>query len=472
MKKDVRSLISEAFEELYQELINEVVKSSIENHEINNFINNAIQKGSPIPYNFASEDKKSRDNFNTIIDAIVDDYKATGNPNAKKSLQATFYPVINSKLYKIIGTTFVQNPNMEDAAAAAYEQVVINNLDKVISAYQAGTKTFSGLLANDMKNKVYNYIVKGHRGAEDGGSQLDVMAGGDEVGGKPVSLDAPINNQEDGDTYGSRVGDAENAGIEQGPDTLGGEIGNSLGTGAETAMERGFEKEKKIATQKRILKDVIEWLDNKFEETGDAVGKKRMIAFKGLMNGDSAEEIFEDNPGVFPEPRLVTDDFNLLIASKEAKEISEMISRIYGINFNLANIDAKKLKQTSSMKPEFGGFSKIVKIATPEMKAAQQELNSALGVVGLKSTDFNSESKKEKVISHLQSQGKGAELEAILDAEENLRAVSEKAKALGKYDVKTALLPSSAEEEAEAGEMFEGIDINKLMERVYKRLTQ
>ncbi|MEK6829575.1 MAG: hypothetical protein AABY15_05645 [Nanoarchaeota archaeon] len=475
MKKDIRSLISEAFDELYQEMVNEApqtsAKSAIEAGEINSYVNNAIQKGAKVPYNFAKEDKKSKENFDIIIDTLIDNYKITKNPKIKQAIQATYYPEINSKLYRAIGSTFLNNPDMEDAASAAYEQILINNFDANIDSYQTGSRGFGGMVTDLMKRRIYDYIVRGSRGATGGGSRLDALTGWE---GKPLSLDTPIGGEEGGDDWGSRVGDAENAGEEVAPDTLGGQIAATLGGGAQTAMEKGFEKEDKIKTQREILNDVISWLDNTFDENSDEMGKRRMVAFKGLVSGDSPDEIFEENPGVFASPARVSEEFGRLINGKEAQEISKIISNIYGINFNLANIDPKKLKQTSSMKPEFGGFSKIVKISTPEMQDAQQELNKALAAVGLKSTDFNSESKKSKVMGDLQTQGKEVELEAILDADDYLASVTEKAKAQGKFDTKTALLPSTPEEEAEAGmfESFKGFSMEALMERVYKRLTK
>jgi hypothetical protein len=449
MNKDVKKLIAEAFNELYHEMMSEAPqtlrKTKIDDNEVDSIIQNSMRRGTPVPNLFASEDIKSRENFDAIIDALADDYKTTGNERSKQAIQASFYPTPGSKMQRSVGAKFLGNPELEDAAASAYEQVLIGNFDKIMDLYKSGSRGLGAIFTNDMRNKVYNYIVKGYRGGE--GSKFDVV-GGEE---KALGLDEPLGDSGEG-TFGDKLA--------------------SMAIGPETAMEKGFAKEKDIQKKKDILQDVVKWLDNTFDENGDENGKRRMIAFKGILDGASPEEIFEENPGVFKEPRYVSMDFERLVNSPEAKEISKMISQIYGINFDLSNVDPKKMKQTSAMNPEFGGFSKIVRQATPEMQAAQKELNDVLGVVGLKSTDFNSDKKREAVIANLTSRGMEAELENILSAEEALNNAAEKAKAAGEYDVKVPLLPSSEEEEQASGErMYEGVDFDKLMERVLRRIS-
>ncbi len=454
MKKDIKKLISEAFDELYNEMVNEaptIKKAYIPDEDVNTIIQNSLKRGTPVPNDFDSTALKSRENFDKIIDALAYEYKTTGNPKAKAAIQASFFPSPKSKMQRTVGMKFLGNPELEDAAASAYEQVVIDNFDKILNSYIQGSRKLGAMFITDMRNKVYNYIVKGYRGAG-GGSMYDVVGGQE----KALSMDEPLGDDENSGTFGDKL-----AGI---PDS------------SKTAMEKGFAKEKAVEDKKNILQNVIAWLDNTFEEEGNEMGKKRMIAFKGILNGETPQEIFEDNPGVFKEPRLIMQEFERLVNSPEAQEISKLISQIHGINFNLANIDPKKLKQTSSMNPDFGGFSKVVSISTPEMKDAQQELNNALAIVGLKSTDMNSERKKEEVIQKLQASGQHAELENILDAYEDLLDVTEKARKAGEFDAKTALLPSSPEEEIASGEKmyerFEGFSMEKLMERVYKRLSK
>jgi hypothetical protein len=452
MNKDIKSLISEAFEELYQEMVNEapqtMMRTKILDNEVNSIIQNSMKRGTAVPNKFTSEDVKSRTNFDTIIDALMDDYKKTGNPKSREAIQASFYPSPGSKMLRSVGSKFIGNPELEDAAASAYEQVAINNFDKIASAYKVGTRGLGALMTSDMRNKVYNYIVGGYRGTGAGGGSLDAVGGSQ----KALSLDKPFGDS--------------------GESTFGDKIASSMGISPETALEKGFSQEEKLATQRQIIKDVTQWLDNKFDEEGNEMGKRRMAAFKGLMAGDSAEDIVSDYPEYFKEPRLVTQEFSRLVNSAEAQEISDMISHIYGINFNLANVDPKKLKQTSSMNPEFGGFSKMVRQATPEMEAAQSELSNALAVVGLKLPQFSSTKNKEQVIADLQSKGMTDELEAILNADEELERVTERAKAQGKYQQFEPVLPSSPEEEEKSGEMFEGFSMDKLMERVYKRIMK
>jgi hypothetical protein len=453
MNKDVKKLISEAFNELYEELMSEAPqtlrKTKIDDSEVDSIIQNSMRRGTPVPNLFASEDVKSRENFDKIIDALAADYKATKNPKSKEAIQGSFYPAPGSKMQRSVGAKFLGNPELEDAAASAYEQVLIGNFDKILDLYKPGTRGLGAVFTNDMRNKVFNYIVQGYRGGGEG-SKFDAV-GGEE---KAYSLDEPLGDDGDG-TFADKL--------------------SGLSIGPETAMEKGFAKEKSIENQRNILQNVISWLDNTFEEEDNEMGRRRMTAFKGLVAGDTPEEIAADYPEYFKEPRLVTQEFSRLVNSPEAQEISRIISQIHGINFNLANIDPKKLKQQSSMKPEFGGFSKMVRQATPEMEEAQKELNAALAVVGLKSTDFTGK-KKDAIIQQLQSSGKGAELEDILNADDKLTSATEKAKELGKYQKFEPILPSSAEEEEASGERmfetFKGFSIDKLMERVYKRIQK
>jgi hypothetical protein len=449
MNKDIKNLISEAFEELYQEIINEapeVLKvRGIRDNDVPELIKKALDRGTPIPYDFEGGDMKSKRNFDKIINILIDEYKKSNNQNAKKAIQSSMYPYPGSEIKNTIGgQKFYGNKDLDDAVASAYEQVVLKSFDKILNMYKDGTN-LGAIFVQDMKNKVFNYM-KGYRG--DGGSALDVIGGSE----KALSLDKP-------------VGDS-------GESTFGDKIASTMGVNPETAAEKEFSQEKKIAKQKQIIETVTQWLDNKFDEDKNEMGKRRMAAFKGLMAGDSPEDIVNDYPEYFKEPRLVTQEFSRLVNSSEAQEISDIISHIYGINFNLANIDPKKLKQTSSMKPEFGGFSKMIRQATPEMEAAQSELSDALAVVGLKLPQFSSSKNKEQVISNLEAKGMKNELDAILSADEELNRVTEKAKAQGKYQQFEPVLPSSPEEEEKSGEMFEGFNINKLMERVYKRIMK
>lgn len=448
MDQDIKKLIAETFNELYNEMMSEAPqtlrKNKIDDNEVNSIIQNSLRRGTPVP-DYESTHKQSRINHDKIIDALVDEYKATGNPMAKKAIQSTFYPTPGSRLYRSIGMKYLNNPDLEDAISRAYEQVVLNDFDLMISDYNPKISTLGARFTDGMRKRVYNYLVKGDRSGE--GKRFDAIAGGN----KPGRLDNPI-----GDDSGT---------------TLGDKLASSILDDPETSMERGFAKEKSIQNKRDIIQDVVKWLENTYEEEGDEMGKRRMIAFKGILDGATPEEIFEDNPGLFKEPRYVSMDFERLINSPEAKEISRMISQIYGINFNLSNIDPKKMKQTSSMSPEFGGFSKMVRQATPEMEKAQKELIAALAVVGLKGSDFTGK-KKETVIQNLKSAGKTVELENILDADEDLTMATEKAKEQGKYQTFEPLLPSSPEEERASGErMYEGVDFEKLMERVLKRIS-
>ena len=449
MDQNIKKLISEAFNELYDEMVNEAPqtlrKNKIDDNEVDTIIQNSLRRGTPVP-DYDSEHEPSRINHDKIIDALVNDYKATGNPKAKEAIQSSFYPVPGSRLYRTIGIKYLKYPDLQDAMSRAYEQIVLNKFDTLVSDYNPKIRPFGSLITDAMRKLLHNYLVVGNRSGE--GRKYDAVAGGN----RPMRLDNPLGD--DGDA------------------TLGDKLASSMLDDPETSMEKGFAKEKAIQNKRDIIQDVVKWLDNTFEEEGDETGKRRMIAFKGILDGASPEEIFEDNPGVFKEPRYVSIEFERLVNSPEAKEISRMISQIYGINFNLSNIDPKKMKQTSSMSPEFGGFSKYVRQATPEMQNAQKELNNALGAAGLKNTDFNSKKKREDVISNLRAKGMDAELEAILDAEKFLDDATKKAKAAGEYDVKVPVLPSSPEEERASGErMYEGVDFEKLMERVLKRIS-
>jgi len=448
MNKDIKNLISEAFNELYEEIVSEAPqtfkKTRIDDADVEPFIQKAMSRGTAIPYNYANP--QSDANFDKIINALIADYKKTGNPNSKAAIQATFYPAPGSRFQRAAGGNFYNNPDYEDAVASAYEQVVIGDFDETLNAHKPGT-SLTSMFTDLMKKRVNNYITKGYRGV-DGGSKYDAIGGQE----KSLSMDQPLGG--DGDA------------------TLGDKIGHNVGVGPESAEELGRNVERETSKLQNILKDTIAYLDNTFEENEDENGKRGMVAFKGMIQGESPEEIYSDNPGLFKEPRYVSIYFDRLINSSEAAEVSKIMSDIHGIDFQMSKIDPKKLRQQSSQSKEFGGFSKIVKVATPEMKAAQKNLNDALAVVGLKGTNFNSTKTKEQTIQKLEAEGKFDELENILDADDYLTQVTEKAKARGEYDVDTTLLPSSPEEEMQSGQMFEGFSLDKLMERVIKRLMK
>lgn len=449
MKKDIKTIISEAFNELYTEFLNEdasVLAKNLSPKEIQ-IANDLIQKSKTrggqggLSYNFQPGDVSRQRIFNYVVDALIDDYKLTRNPKSKEAIQSALYPASGSKMFNIIAWPG-KGEDMEDAAASAYEQTLINNFDDDVNSYKTGTGGFTALVLNNLKARVKNYFM-GYSGSGTGGEDAIGMGGA-------KSIDTPLSG----------------SGGEEGSErTLKDKMGDKFGD-LDPAIS-GFASDE-LEEQKQILDVVYGWLKNN-------VSNRQYIAFKELTQGSTPREIVEEYPDLFQDIKAPSRLFAQLQASPQAQEISDLVSHAFKINWNLADINPKNLGQTSSMNPEFGDtFSKRSRVSTPEMEVAQENLNKIMNNLGFVNSDFASDSKMNKILNTFDTEGLDSQAEEIRNALDALAAATEKAKQTKGYDSNVPVLPSSEEEERQADElggMFEGIDLDALMERVLKRIS-
>ncbi len=327
MNKDVRNLISEAFEELYQEMVNE----AISNEDVGPAIQKALQTGEAVDTDFAGEDELSRRNFDRIIEALVMEYKESGNPNAKSAIQLSYYPNPNSKMYRAVAGQFITNPKIKEAMASAYEQIVIKSFDKTVERYEPGTSGIGAMFTNLMRGRIHNFIVQGYSGNREEDDRFDTL-----------SIDNPIGDS--GETFADRLSkNADDSGEYQ-------------------------KKEERLTKQQEILDTALNLLYNTFDDEGNKEGKREVFTIQQLIKGKSIEEVFEmvnNNPEFPPysEPRVISQRINRFLVSKEVKEVEDIISGIYNTNFKLSNVDyARDLKKSSLKKQK-----------AAEMGAAQDE---------------------------------------------------------------------------------------------------
>jgi hypothetical protein len=428
MDKNVKKIISEAFNELYAEMVNE---ADVDYSDIEAVQQRAAKTGRGISYQDVTS--KNQDDFNVIINYLLALYKENPaeNAKAKEAVQNAFAP--GSKIKNEIGNYkgLRSNKNFDDAVSDAYVNVFLDNFDKNLSVYKTGTPGFGAMMINQMKQRTFDYAYR--------------KDGGDAFGSKAGTFSMDQNKEEFGTQFASKEFEAED------------------GT---------------TKTGRQIMKDVMTWLENQVGSGEFPVNEKHYIAFKGIMGGDSPQQIYDENPGVFGKAKDINIAFDRFINGKAAAEISDLISSIYNVKFNLANLDKFGLKQTSAQSPEWSDFSKVDEKFTEEMKAIQNELFGSLKSLGLEPKQFNSDKKITSIIDALRGGGKDSEADVIENLFDDLSVEKEKAKSKGKYGSRITPLPQSEKEDELAtgfSGMFEGIsekDTNKLMERVIRRLSK
>jgi len=328
MDKNVKKIISEAFNELYSEMMSEAPaapavsnKNKITDEEVDGLIEKARRTGRGISYQWASN-AESQNNFNLIIDALINDYKSTGNENSKRAIQNAFTPTLGNKIFNLAsGSKFRNHSDIEDAVMTAFKAVMLDNFDNTLKSYR-NDGTFSSLAMASMKNRVHDYIVRGWgQGTGDEDAWRASSLG-------PKSTETP----------------------------LGGESGKVLGdTIPDSAMDISFSGIKGQATKQRAIKDALEWIELHVNEPEYKVNPKHYLAFKGLMGGDTTQDIFDENPEAFGNKKFVNIYFDRFLESKIAKEASELIAQIYGIEDSnwLTKINKLDMQQTFSQSKEF-----------------------------------------------------------------------------------------------------------------------
>lgn len=447
MDENIKKLISETFNELYEELIGEAPVATTENgmirdSEIEPIIEKAARTGRGFSFN-QTVNNQSQENFNIIVDNLLSRYKQNPAQNfkCKEAVQNAFVPTPKGKLSWILGKVVknktTRDEDIADAISEAYTIVMVRDFDKGLEAYQMNGG-FGAQVISQMKLKVLEFIYPYEKKL--GGDAYDIQNG-------TVSLDAPAgDNRTIGDTF---------------------------------AAQEFTSNEGETSTGKEILNSIMIWLENHVGSSEFPVNEKQFIAFKGVISGDSPEQIFEENPGVFSKPKDVNIYFDRFTTSKPAQEISDLISTIYDIDFNLSNLNKFGLKQTSSQNPEWNSFSKVDERFTEEMKAIQGELFNSLKSLGYEPTDFNSDKKIKSIIDDLSNKGMNSEASVVESLFDDLEEAKLIAKSKGLYGANTTYLPQSEKEEEttkdEFGGFFEGVnkaDVEKLMERVFNRLSK
>ena len=315
MNKDIKKLISEAFEELYQEMVNE----AISDQDVGPAIQKALQTGEAVDTDFAGEDEVSRRNFDRIIEALVMEYKESGDLNAKSAIQLSYYPNPNNKMYRAVAGQFITSPNIKEAMASAYEQIVIKSFDKTIERYEPGTAGIGAMFTKLMRGRIHNFIVKGYSGNREEDDKFDAL-----------SIDNSIGDS--GETFADRLSkNADDSGDYR-------------------------KKEELMTKQQDIVSAALKLLYNTFDDEGNREGKREVFTLQQLIKEKSIEEIFEmvnNNPEFPPysEPRVISQRINRFLSSKEVKEVEDIISGIYNTPFKLSNVDyAEHLKKSSLKK--------------------------------------------------------------------------------------------------------------------------
>jgi len=457
MDKNVKKIISEAFSEIYEDFVSEDAKqleaglTPQEKAKAEETIQRAKKYGDKggFAYDFYQEDKSGQKIFNYVADRLVDDYKETGNIKSKEALQAALYPAPGSKMFNAVKWPGKSEDEMLDITSAGYEYF-LNNFDKVIDLYKSGTGGLSGLVLSNLKKFINTSFAKGFRGAGLGGAK-------DVVGrGMASSMDATTGD--DTRTLGDKI-----AAGELGVDTP------TIGT--------GFSDEESGDRRKKILDVINGWLENN-------ASKKQAIAFKELTKGQTPAEVYEANPEMFRDNKDVSRNFKQLMSRTEKDEegntvltvdrLSDLISHAYGIDFDMKNIIPKNLRQTVSMDPEFSGLGSATKIASPEVKKATKDFNNlvtslgadVLNKIGVRNKrDYENNSQINNIADKLINIGMEDKAEEIQDAWENVRQTKKQSSETGKV----VQYADKDDVESFSG-MFEGFDMDALMDRVYKRI--
>ncbi len=457
MDKNVKKIISEAFSEIYEDFVSEDAKqlestlTPQEKAKAEDTIQRAKKYGDKggFTYDFYKEDKSGQKIFNYVADRLVDDYKETGNIKAKEAIQGALYPAPGSKMYNAIRWPGKSEDEMLDTASAGYEYF-LNNFDKVIDLYKTGTGGLSALVLTNLKKFINTSFKQGLRAAGFGGAS-------DIVGrGMAKSMDATTGD--DTRTLGDKIASGE------------------LGVDTPT-IGSDFNDEETGDRRKKILDVINGWLENN-------VSKKQAIAFRELTKGQTPAEVYENNPELFRDNKDVARNFSQLMSRPEKDEdgntiltvdrLSELISHAYGINFDMKNIIPKNLRQTVSMDPEFSGAGSVVNVATPEVKKATDKLNSlvtglgpdVLSKIGVRNKkDYQTTANIQNISNKLMDIGMDSAAEAIENAWEERRAAKRKSDEMGK-----AVHFADKDDVENFSGMFEGFNMDALMERVYKRI--
>jgi len=466
MNKDVKKIISEAFNELYEDLITEAETgmTPADKAAADKMVDRVRKYGDASRFSNDGEGEKQNNIFNYVLDKLVAEYKATKDSNAKQKIkngiQGAFFPAFkedgrpNKTLNVLLDRWRDKDRNeVQNAAASAYE-AFIKNFDGYINSYKPGAgSSFGSIVLRALKSRVYDYIKKGNRGAGLGGTQDTYAKAGNQMG----SMDDPYG---DDSTLGATLADPNAT-----PD-----LGNREGA---------------VSEDQELLDIVNGWLKNN-------VSEKQYIAFREMTKGFTPEEVAEDNPEHFNIGKDVSRNFAQLLKRKEKDEdgntvfaldrLSDMLSYAKKRDIDLKNIVAKNLRQTISQDTEFSGDGKRSYVSSPETKAAIKDLSDTiyelepdvLTKLGIKDKmDFQNGVQISKIVNKLTVMG-------MEDAARNIEDTWDDVKRHRAADANYGKKVQYADkiEDKSFGGMFEGLDvydgfdIETLMERVMKRISK
>jgi len=466
MNKDVKKIISEAFNELYKDLISEAEAgmNPADKAAADKMIARVKTYGDASGFSNNGANTKQNDVFNYILDALISEYKSTEDQNTKQKIkngiQGAFFPAMNAdgRPNKTLNVLMGKWPGkdrdaVQDAAASAYESFM-KNFDGFIDKYTPGAgSSFGGIVLNNLNSKMYDVIQKGFRGKGLGGTQDTYSRAGNSMG----SMDDPYG---DDSTLGATMADP-----------------NSLGADNDT--------EASISEDQDLLAIVNGWLKNN-------VSEKQYIAFRELTKGFTPNEVAEDFPEHFGIGKDVSRNFAQLLSRKEKDEdgntaltldrLSDMLSYAKKRDIDLKNIVLKNLRQTISQDPSFSGDGKRSYVSSPETKAALKDLSDSmyelgpdvLSKLGVKDKiDFQNGAQISKIINKLTVLGLESEVRDIEDAWADVKRTRDASADYGKV----TNYADKVDESGIAGmfeglDVYDGFDIEILMNRVMQRLSK
>lgn len=465
MDKDVKKIISEAFDELYHSLISEAEAglSPADKVAADNMIARVKKYGDASGFSNAGEGRQT-DIFNNVLDALVAEYKSTEDPNIKQKIkngiQGAFFPAFKSdgrpnKTLNVIIDKWrgKDRSEVQNAAATAYE-AFIKDFDGHINSYKPGVgSNFGSIVLRALKSRVYDYFQKGWSGKGLGGTQDTYAKAGNQMG----SMDDPYG---DDSTLGATMAD---------PNSMAGDS----------------DREGSLSEDQELLDIVNGWLKNN-------VSEKQYIAFREMTKGFTPAEVAEDNPEFFETGKDVSRNFAQLLSRKEKDEdgntvlaldrLSDMLSYAKKRDIDLKNIVAKNLRQTVAQDTDFSGEGNRTYVSSPETKEALKDLSDTiyelgpdvLTKLGIKDKmDFQNGAQLSKIANKLTVMGMDDAARNIEDAWADVKRNRANDSEYGKK----VQYADKAEDGLFEGmfdglNVYDGFDMNVLMERVMKRLSK
>ena len=464
MNKDVKKIISEAFNELYKDLTTEAenTMSITDKAKADKMINRVKSYGDSSGFSNSGSSVKENETFNYILNALISEYKTTEDPNIKQKIKAgiqgAFFPSfsVDGRPNKTLNILLGKWPGkdrdeVQNAAASAYE-TFLNNFDQHIESYKPGSgSAFGSIVLRSLQNGVYDVIQRGLKGRGLGGTE-DVHRLSTS---RLSSIDDPLG---DNSTLGATLADTNSS-------------------------EYTSARELSVSEDQELLNIVNGWLKNN-------VSEKQYIAFRELTQGKTPEEIAEENPAHFKIGKDVSRNFEQLLKRKEKDEdgntvlaldrLSDLLSHAKNRDIDLKNIVAKNLRQTISQNTEFSGKGNRSFVDSAEAKSALRDLSNTiyelgpevLSKLGIKNkNDFKSGASINKIIEKLKVLGMGSQALDIENDWDNIK----RARTTSGFGNKESQFVDKVKDNDfatmfEGLNLYKGFDIKTLIERVMSKL--